>query len=442
MIKLFIKYRDSFAIAMFCCGLPVIYFFRDGLKLAPNSAAFTIAGVLGPLALSLLFKDFRKFYAPNPINYLLCILFTLIMLGYLIFRDPYTGLQPAYDYFAISFIFFYFLVMVQISIEDLNKNFLPIAFFLCVLGALSLMYSVYKDPLYVLGQRASIKYREGDEGNTGNPHVFSKVAFFGVILSFLLLKYNQKYKVNILIPLTGLLMFLVTLILTQTMITFITTAIFFALFFRYNLTLRSASASFLSIFKKWYILLILAVGIYKGVVFITTHDDMIKPFTIYMSNRFDKILGTITMVGSDDKNIKIDQSANMRVHQVTLVFERMAKNFNTGKIRYIIFGNGYKTAYVDVPLIEALDSFGVIGFIIFCYMYFYMIKVCMLEMRAPKSIATEFIAYGFIYFIVQNLTGGLIMDFNRWGYFVIVARFIAPPLITKFSSKTPETKIA
>lgn len=427
LIRTFLKYREVFAVLMFFCGLPIVYFFRDGLKLAPNSAIFTIAGGLGPLFLAVIFKNISKLYKPNTVGYLITLAYVIICLLYLLFRDPYSRVSVVYEMFSFSFIFFIYFAFATISLEQINRNFLPIALTICVIGSLLLVYSVYKDPFYVLGQRASIKFRSEAEGNTGNPHTYSKVAFFGVIVSMLFLKYQSRYKVGIIPILSSFFIFLIVLFLTQTMITFITTALFLFLFLIFNLKVGNIYRSFLKLFLKWYVLAILVFGIYKGVDYLKKHEDVFTPITSFISKRFEKITNTFISgaAGSKGKNdSKSDQSANMRVQLINEVFVNMEENFEEGRIRYILFGNGYKNLYVDVPIFEALDSFGFFMFIFYMFLYFYMTVICIKEMRKPRSIATEFIAYGFIYFFIQNLTGGLLMDFNRWAYYAAVCRFI------------------
>jgi hypothetical protein len=432
LIRKFLDYRDVFAVAMLFCGLPIVYFFRDGLKLAPNSAAFTVAGALGPLIMTIPFKNLRKLYVPNPLAYFLTMWFVIITFLYLLFRDKYSAISGTYELLSYTFIFFIFYAFVMMSADSLNNNFLPIALTICAIGSLLLLYSVYKDPFYVIGQRAAIKFREEEEGNTGNPHIFSKVAFFGLILSTMMLKYQKQYKTGMIFTLGTMLLFIVVLFLTQTMITFITSAIFLWLFFIFNFSFKSLFKSVKSLLTKWYVLIVLGFGVYKVVVLINENEDALAPVTSFVSYRFEKLVGTLTGALSDDEASKVkdvDVSASMRVNLIAAVFEDLEENVVEGKLRYVFWGNGYKNLYVDVPIFEVLDSFGIIMFIFYMVIYFYLTKICILEMRNPSSIAAEFIAYGYIYFLILNLTGGYVMDYTRWGYYAVVARFIPGGLL-------------
>ena len=67
-----------------------------------------------------------------------------------------------------------------------------------------------------------------------------------------------------------------------------------------------------------------------------------------------------------------------------------------------------------------------------------MIKYCLREMKNPSSIIAEFTAYGFVYFFVFTFTNGLIMDYTRFTFFIMVCRFM-PEISNKFGKQTSKT---
>ncbi len=413
------------AVAMYLTGLPLIYYLRDGLKLAPNNSAFTVAFAIGPLLLSLPFKNFRQFEAPNRVGYAMAAWFVIISFIYFILRDPYTAVKASYEYFSFAIIFFIFFGLLFITKESLNRNFIYLALFLSFIGAVMLLYYIARDPLYVIGQRAAIKFGEEEDAG-GNPHIYGKGAYFGLILTVLALKYVKKVKIGM-IPLFGMLVvFLVVLFLTQTMAALLATFLFLAAFTFFNFSFKKAYSTLLSLLLKWYIVVILAVGIGRGVMAYQENKDLLKPAISYLENRFAKIINSFFTSAEDaQKNKKhVDESASMRVHLVTVAIESLDENFEEGKLRYVIFGNGYKHLYIDVPHLEVFDSFGILIFIFYTVFYIYMIKISAAEMRKPESIATEFLAYGFIYFMIANFTGGVIIDYTRWGFYALIVRFI------------------
>jgi MFS family permease len=422
---LFFKYRDMFAVAMFLAGFPLIYYIRDGLGVAPKSAIFTVILGLGPLATTLLFKNFKSFESPNKIGYFLTLWFLILTFLYLIFRDPHTGVKASYEYFSYTIIFFIYFALIFIDNESLNRCFLPTAIILAFIGAIALMIYIYRDPTYLIGQRASIKFGEGEDAG-GNPHIFGKGAFYGLILSVLALKYNKKVKFGLLIPMAMMFIFLAVLFLTQTVAGILSAFLFFGFYFMFNFRIKSAYTTLLSLLKKWYVIVVIIAAIVKGGLAYKENSNLLLPATSYIQNRLDRIINSFfTPADKVSKNKKsIDESASNRVQLLGDVAERVDENLKEGKIRYIIFGNGYKNLYIDVPHIEVFDSFGLLMFFFYTYIFYYMIKISFKEMIKPDSPATEFIAYAFIYFIIANFTGGVIIDYTRWGFYALIVKFI------------------
>jgi hypothetical protein len=90
----------------------------------------------------------------------------------------------------------------------------------------------------------------------------------------------------------------------------------------------------------------------------------------------------------------------------------------------LIFGNGYQDLYVDVPVVEAFNSLGLLGFILILTLLYQLSKFSILQIKNPESPTTEFIGYAFFYFLILSFTNGLIIDYNRWSFFVLVCRFL------------------
>ena len=121
----FNKYRQSIGLSFFFGGLPLVYFLRDGLKLAPGSTAFT-AG-LAILSLLLAFpQNPKRLYHANTIGYLLCGLYGLIALTYLAIYSPNRGWftnTPIEVGNQLVFLLAMF-IFASISINTLKPHFL------------------------------------------------------------------------------------------------------------------------------------------------------------------------------------------------------------------------------------------------------------------------------------------------------------------------------
>lgn len=417
--------RDGIGLATFIAGLPFIYFLRDGLKLAPNNTFFGVFLLFFPLVLSLIFKNYKTVDMPNKVGISLLSLFTLISFVYLILRDRYSGVSGSRELLNYILILIIYLSTLFMRRDALNNTFFYVLIIISIIGGISLIYYTFTNPLYQFGQRASISFDEKG-GGSGNPHVNSRGAFYGLIACVLVLKYKKNFKIGFLIPLFTILLMMAVLLLTQTMGAFLCTFIFLTLFFYYNYSFRQVGASLKFLLTKWYILLALTLGIVKGISSLDKKSDFITPITNLITVRLNNIVGSLSADGKK-KSTKApigDSSANTRIELIGHVFERLDENVEKGKVRYVVFGNGYKSLYTDVPHLEVLDSFGILVFIFYTVLFFYLVRTALREIKNPESIGSEFIAYAFIYYFVANFLGGVIIDYSRLGMYFMLVRFV------------------
>jgi len=414
------------ALAVFLAGVPIIYFLRDGLALAPGNTLFSIGLMFLPFAFTLPFKDFSYFDSPNRVTFPLMCFLVLYMFAYFYLKDRY--------YFTVSFstelLTFIIIVFVAFTLvfmrnEAIGRPFIYLSVFLVTVSAISLIYYVSKNPLYVIGQRAAFGY--GGEMGVGNPHINSKVAYFGIILGILCLKYYRTVKLGLIFPVILIILNIAILFLTQTMLAFLATFAFGALFLVFNLSFSSAVSTFRLFFSKWYIVALVIVGFVALGYQINKNRNLLDPAFNYFSNRYEGIKKSF-LESTEDKNIKVketgDDSANTRIIHIRGVLERLEESFDDGNYHYILFGQGYKFMYVDVPHLEMLDSFGVVGLTFFTIIFLRLIMMCLREMRDPDSIGSEFLAYAFIYFFFSNFTSGQMLDYTRFATLFIFCRFL------------------
>lgn len=446
IIQKLLDYRDSIALSLFYFGAPTVYFLRDGVGLAPNSMIFTVLLLVGPMFLVFPFRSFKKLYEPNGITYTLGLLFLFFSAFYLIYY-PYNRSATSkmvYELSVIGIIIYIYVLLTTVSIENLEKYFLQTAIFFSLIGSLALLYYVFKNPTFVVGsQRASISFNSKDKSATGNPHIFAKGAFFGLIACFIFFK-KSTIKLHQIISVVSGFIFVAVLFLTQAMSAIISSALFLMFYFIFNLNIKSTAKSILTLIKKWYVLVFLLFIGYKAINYYQSHKAIIDTGTRYIEMRVNNLIETF-LPSNKKKELNSygptrDDSANTRVKMVSIVKETFYKNYEDQKYHKLFFGNGYMALYVDVPILEVIHSFGLVGFIMFCLFFFMLAKYSFDEMRNPSTYITEFIAYGFIYFFVYTFTNGLIIDYNRWGYYALVCRFIPLSFTYLNSVKVSTTK--
>jgi len=426
LINSFLKNRDSMALAIFFAGVPLIYFLRDGLLLAPGSTLFSIGLIFLPFAITLPFKDFRYFHSPNRVTFPLMCWLLLYMFVYFYLKDRYYFTVNFYTE-LLTFIIIVFVAFAVLFMRDnaIGRSFIYLTSILVTLSAVSLMYYVSKNPFYVIGQRAAFGY--GGEMGVGNPHINSKVAYFGIVLGVLALKNHKSVKLGLIFPLILILLNVAILFLTQTMLAFLATFAFAALFLVFNLSFSNAIGTFRLFFSKWYILALMLLGAVALGYQINKNKKLLDPAFNYFNTRFEGIKQSF-FDSAEEKKVKVketgDDSANTRITHIGKVFERLQKSFDEGNYHYILFGQGYKFMYVDVPHLEMLDSFGLTGFVFFTIIFLRLIMMSLREMRDPESTGTEFLAYAFIYFFFSNFTSGQMLDYTRFATLFIFCRFL------------------
>jgi hypothetical protein len=74
-------------------------------------------------------------------------------------------------------------MLVSVS-NEVKDYFLPVTVALTFLGSICLIYSMATNPLFVLGQRATVVFGDGTSASNGNPHVYARNAFAGIFASY------------------------------------------------------------------------------------------------------------------------------------------------------------------------------------------------------------------------------------------------------------------
>lgn len=444
LLKAFFKWRNAFCLGMFFFGAPLIYMIRDGIGVAPNSTPFTFALMCGPLFLLLPFRSLKTFYRPNTIAYTLGTGFLLMAAIYLYAYAPNRGWFTNTIYESILFFLnFYLLIAITtVGVETLELKFVTFAIAVSLLGTAIFLLFLFRDPSFVMGSRASIKFNEDD--TTGNPHIFARGAFLGFTASLIYLKHAVNVsQLKKLIVQGGMLLFLLAIILTQAFSTFISLFLMLMLYVLTNVSIKSAKSYFLNLITKWYFWLGLGVVVYKAADFYNRNYEMIRILSEVIFARltglFNTFFGGIFATTSPSagpastfsKVRSSDLSASGRIENVQKIMDGHAANIENGEIGKLLFGNGYQHLYVDIPVLEPLNSFGIVGMIFFLAFFGYISYQAYREIRRPRSITTEFIAYAYVYFFVYTFTGGLLIDYIRWGFFILVCRFLPLSLSPK-----------
>ncbi|AWV98606.1 hypothetical protein [Arcticibacterium luteifluviistationis] len=443
LLNFILKHRDAFAISMVFCSGPLNYAIRDGIGLAPNSTAFSTLFMLGSIFAVLPFRNFKSLYINDTPLVTLGVSFLVMVILYMIIYPAYRYMSLTlfiYDYFVIGIVLYFYFYLMTVRESYLRMNFLKICIAISLLGSIGLIFFVMRNPNYVYGQRFAIAYGESEMEAMGNPHIFGRGAFFGIVSAFIYLKYETRQFWKY-VAYFSLVIFFAVLILAQAMSSIISGFLFVCCYFWFNNDIRSIWKKFKFIFTKWYVWIVVIFMAMKGIDFIRQNEAILDLGYRIVQRRIENLVNTFIPEDVDDKwyskgSMQVDASASGRVEILNTISENLADNFNDGKYLNLIFGNGYFAFYVDVPIVEVFNSYGLVGFLLFGVFFYLMLKYCYLELKKPSSIISEFAAYGFIYFFVFTFTNGLIIDYNRWTFFALVCRFMPAIKNTVIKSKT------
>lgn len=423
----FNKYRQSLGLSFFFGGLPLVYFLRDGLKLAQGSTAFTAAIAILSLLIAFPLNP-KKLYQANTIGYLMCILYGIMALSYLAAYTPNRGwftntpIEIANQLVFLTAMF----IFAGISINSLKSTFLYFTLVFCTLGGISLLYYIARNPAYMFGMRAAISF--GDEGgmsSMGNPHIYAKSAYIGIVAGVILLRNEARILWR-----TAIIGSVFTLIivvgLCQAMAMILVMGIFFFLYFITNIKANNIYKG-LKWLMGWRGFIIFLVMVYIG--FSLWNNAHYKGYFLVavdiIGDRLGKIITSFFTDSDSVAKVKaaVDDSASTRVVNITKVFTNLSKNVENGNWFLIFFGHGYQEYYVDSPFIEMFHDLGVIGFSIFATLHLIILKWIWKEIFNPTCDFTLMIAYVFLATFIQNFTFGMPYDYGRWCAMAFVARF-------------------
>ncbi len=405
--------RMALGIALFSMGYPIIFFLRDGLKLAPQSSVFTAICLALGLLLMIPKTLFRKYYSLNQKIAVPVLGWIGLCIFYLFIINPGgSSLSRELINYAMSFAFCFLLISTPDEVKD---HALPVFILFIFLGNLGLFYSLLTNPFYVVGARASIYF---DDEYGGNPHVFARNGFFGVIGSAILLFLTKE---NILYKLLALVNFfasLVTVILTQSRSTLLSVLLSLGvlLFFHFKLSNLKRIAS--TVFKPGNLIILLVVVYY--VIYKISRMDFINLLIGISETFFQKFLDVFeTSVQGADADEVADYSALQRVisfntFKNTLLYNPLS----------LILGNGYRAIYMDFPILESMYNYGLAGIYFFGKSVIEIVKECYKSIRSVISPFSTFLGFVFIPITVSVFSQGQPNDTTFIYPFLLMARFM------------------
>ncbi|MFN8356520.1 MAG: hypothetical protein U0Y10_18840 [Spirosomataceae bacterium] len=419
--------RESIGLLVIVLGTPVIFFFRETVRLAPGKSWFTAVCLVAALVMMIPSTFLKVLYKPNfrLFNWASC--FLGVSFFYLLFYNPFAKSEfyvPVREYSNFVFIFVYIFLLINVP-NKVKDILVPLIALLTFAGSIALLISLVLNPNYILGQRAAIYFGDGEEG--GNPHVFAKNGYAGVIASVLLLRYK-----SLLIKAFAyfsIFLSVVIIIMTQTRGVLLSLFIAIGIFLYFNLTKKQLKKAIQSTFtiRNLFFTALFLYGGYYYLLHYTPIFDLLGSYAGRFTETFASMLFTASGKANDAPAM-IDPSSQQRVLSFHLF-----KNYVEGQPEKMLFGLGYRYAYLDVPVLEAFLDCGVVGGIGFLGFILLLAYESYRAMKTKPNDFVVFLAYFYVTYFVGVFSAGRPFDTSFWFIFALMIRFMgikyldAPP---------------
>lgn len=411
----FTHLRNSIGLALIWIMPSLVYFVKEILGFGGSAIFSGIFYCIG-LVLMLNRTSLRQAYKLNPHIAAVGITFYIFSILYFFIFNSH---PPSFTIELLNLCIstMYILLLMRICNES-QAYLVWTIFFATLLINLLLIYSISTNPYFTLGARATVQMSsKGNSEYSGNPYVYSKNGLLGFVISLLMIQLkpvlvkNYSFLFRILLHI-NLWLSLIVVLLTQTRATFLALAIILILYFVF--VFKPSKEVFRPTKAGWT---------FYGIIFLFMNYinnkfqlfDIISGYYNSYAAQIERALLTGSKLG---KVADQDLSAMGRVRNIEYFFSEWAHN----KYNFV-FGYGYRFKYMDVPVLEAFLSFGIIGVILFILLQG---TILFYAFKAIKSDSIFQIFLGLIYFhtFISIFTAGRPTDFPYWISYFIFMRFL------------------
>ena len=407
-------YRMALGMNMLWNSYPVIFILRDGFHIGPGGSTFTILFWGLGLALLIPLNIFQTIYFPNKVLFSCFISFwvlSLIYWQYYLAPNSYPERLRETLTYVIPLLFLFGAMYFP---NDKVRIILVVMVFYSLLASTGLLYSLVRDPHWHFGERAAIKFNANS--NNSNPHAFANNAVCCVLAALILAARTNQLLIKMFYYL-AVIGSVGILILTRTNTSLLSLGIMTFIYVVLN-----TKEVVLSLFKPR----IAAIGfvLYSTVIFLLAQFQFASyALQVYLStliSRFGKVIYTVSGVQVDKQSSEIDYSSVNRVLSYQYV-----RDVFLGEQPWpiVLFGEGYKSQFFDLPALEALVNEGVLGFILFNSFFLTMIIVTVQQLARPANDLSQFMAYFSVIILIMLVSGSRPIDLSMWLIYVFYIRF-------------------
>ncbi|MCE7040075.1 hypothetical protein [Dyadobacter sp. CY312] len=420
--------RYSVGIAMMFNGFPLIFFIRDTLKFGPANSTFTAAFFVLALVLMLPPHLFNRFYKPNPILFNLGVGFLIITLYYFFFLN-YQGKAVA-DIGNYVFMFGFLVLLLHIP-NDISDTLVTILFLIALFCNITLVYSLLTDPNWAPGMRAAVSFSNEGAQPGGNPHITARNGVICIITAIVLMSRSSNV-ISKAFLFFSVLFSLGVVVLSLAKSSYLGIGLMVIAYLLFNFKISNLFKATLSIFK--FRNLVLLILILLGIrYFLNRYGDIFNLLLGYYDVFEDRIMDVIfTSFG-----VKLTETADVDASAMGRVggFETFLNTFFSWDA---FMGRGFKSDYLDVPILESFVAYGIIGFLFFASFNFFLFLFAIREIKTNTTAISTTLAYFFISITILLIAGGRPTDIAFWFPYLAMIRFLGIRYFNKLSE--PENK--
>jgi len=409
-------YRQALGINMLWNAFPIIFFVRDGLGIGPQDSVFTFTYWIIGLLLMWPGSLFSRLYAPNKLLLFFWGGFLMLCLIYWRYYSP-GGVASGSRELMTYILPFVFLFLLMYYPDDKVDCILIVMVGYTLIASSGLIYSIATSPNWHFGERAGINYR-AMQGHS-NPHSYANSALATIAASVILLWKTRSTLKKILYTF-AIIFSLAVIVLCRTNTSFIGLAMMIVIAFVFN-----SRSIIVAIFSAKS--LKISFWVYAIVAFVLAQFSFIGyTLTVYsaiFAQRFNRVIYTISGMQIDKtQGASIDESSSYRLASI----ER-TKEFVFGDktpIGQVLFGQGYKSVFLDMPSLDAMVNQGILGFIFFNFFWISVIFTTIQQYFRPANNVSLLIAYLVPLQVLYIFSGGQTIDLSAWLWQAFYIRFL------------------
>jgi hypothetical protein len=281
----------------------------------------------------------------------------------------------------------------------------------------TLVYSLLTDPNWSPGMRAAVSFSIDNARPGGNPHMTARNGVICLITAIVLIPRFSNILIKLFLFFSTIFSIAVVILsLAKSSYIGIGLMIFCYFMFRFRVLKAISSVGSFFTFKN---MIMVFLGFLAVRYFLSFYSNVFDILLGYWSNFENRIMNVIfTALGVKlTVTADIDYSAMGRVNGFQEFMDTLYS-------RDALMGRGYKSVYLDIPILESFVAEGIAGFIFFASFNFFLVIYAIREMRRGTNTLTTFLAFFAMSMSILLLTGGQPTEIAFWFPYAVFIRFL------------------